>query len=432
MVKPWADLAPRWSGVGSTWPTIFEAARYDVGPTVTIGGVDYTGNAVGLVSIRRGRDTVYSQVQAGYATVELLDVDGMIQPKVGRTFTVRANDTRGNPVILFTGRVSDWSAEPQPANGGVIARYAVQAVGPIARLNRRTVLFDGRAVEKDGERVAAAVLAGLSSAWEEVSRTLTFDEVGDQWGSFDAVDASLIDTGVFDVAALDATAGGYRALDVAQEAASSGEGVLFETADGRIGYADSDRRFAAALADDFQEIPFGQAAVDALAVSQQFADVTNRVTVEYSSGVVTETSDESVELFGEVLASRLTTTLADESAALQRATTFLERHADRTRQIGRVPFNLRGVAADLRELLLTLNTGSPIVLTGVPSKLGFTHFSGFVEGVDFRVGEFDFEMGLLVSEEALSTGAVRWSLVPRSVSWDDVDPLLEWQDARVL
>jgi hypothetical protein len=154
------------------------------------------------------------------------------------------------------------------------------------------------------------------------------------------------------------------------------------------------------------------------------------VTVDFDGGSVTETLSESVEVFGEVLASSLSTIVVDMSAAEQFAETFLERHSERTRQLGRIAFNLRGVDPELRNVLLGLNTGSPVVLTGVPDKVGFTRFAGFVEGVDFLLDEFRAEVGLLVSEEALSTGAVRWSVVERTLEWGDVDVLLEWQDAR--
>jgi hypothetical protein len=64
--------------------------------------------------------------------------------------------------------------------------------------------------------------------------------------------------------------------------------------------------------------------------------------------------------------------------------------------------------------------------------LGFRRFTGFIEGIDLRFSEFEAEIGLLVSDVVLSTGDVRWSVVPATLIWDDVDATLEWQDARSL
>jgi hypothetical protein len=272
-------------------------------PSVTIGTAVFTGDTVGQVSVRRGRDTVYAQTQAGYASFELIDVDGLVQPQVGSRVTFTLNDSGGTAVPVFVGQISDWDGDAVPAQGRTVVRYRLQAVGPLARLNRRTVLFDGRPQELDGARVSAAVSAGLSSAWEEVGSVT--------WGGVDAtltyetfdpgVDLALIDAGVFQIAALGTADAGYNALQVAQDAATSAEGVLFETGDGFIGYADSDRRFTSALA-GFDDLPFDQVSAGGVSVSQKFADVTNRVTVEFDGGAVTRTSIQSVSDFGEVLA----------------------------------------------------------------------------------------------------------------------------------
>ena len=432
----WAQLAPQWFALGNTWAGIFGAPPdYVIEPTVRVGAIDYTGDTIERVSIRRGRDTVYAQTQAGYASFELIDVDGLTQPGVGQTveFTVRSS-TGNADTLLFTGLLSDWDAEAIPTGGRPVVRYRLQAVGPLARLNRRTVFFDGRDQETDGARVAAAIGEGTARSYEEVSTSLRYSDVGAAvtYDTFDAGAPDLLDPGVFQIAALDPSESGYSALQVAGEAGSSAEGVLFETADGFIGYADSNRRSTAAAADAFARLPFAEVSTAGVAVTQKFADVTNRVTVEFAGGAVTETLQQSVDVFGEVLASRLSTNLANQSAAEQRAEVFLERHSDRTRQLGRLEFNLRGVRADIRDVLLGLNTNSPIVLTGVPSNLGFTRFAGFVEGVDITFSEFEANIGLLVSDEALSTGAVRYSVVPETVAWEDVDPTLKYEDARSL
>jgi hypothetical protein len=83
--------------------------------------------------------------------------------------------------------------------------------------------------------------------------------------------------------------------------------------------------------------------------------------------------------------------------------------------------------------MLAANTGTPVVLTGLPTRPGLGgQYSGFIEGIDLTVSDFDAEIGFLLSAEALSTGPVRWSVIPQTLTWQDVDPTLEWQNARSL
>ena len=125
-------------------------------PSVTIAGQDYTGRTVESVTLRRGRDTVYSSPQAGYATVALINTGGMVEPVVGDLVTVTLDDSSSVARPLFSGFVSDWQSDVVALGGSVLVRYSVQVVGLLARLNRRTVLAGGRPAELDGARVLAA------------------------------------------------------------------------------------------------------------------------------------------------------------------------------------------------------------------------------------------------------------------------------------
>ena len=252
-------------------------------PTVKINGQDYTDVSVGQITISRGRDTVYAQPNAAAATVELIDVGAFTRFSVGADIEISMlfpaiewdllADSWGavgdewelifGPLIpgfikpVFTGTVSDWSADAVAAQDAPVMRYSVQAVGPLATLNRRGIFFDGRVAENDGERVEAILTAALGSA---------------------VVDPTIIDDGVFDLAALEADDAGYGALELLRESAASAQGVVFETPDGRVGYENADRRFTEA---DFLQIPFGQVQVGGLSVSSALGDVTNVVTVEF-------------------------------------------------------------------------------------------------------------------------------------------------------
>jgi hypothetical protein len=403
-------------------------------PTVKINGRDYTDVSVGEISISRGRDTVYAQANPASARVELIDVGALTRFSVGVPIEISmlfpaiewelladswdglANTWEGifgdlvpgfiRPV--FTGTVSDWDADAIAAQNEPVMRYQVQAVGPLATLNRRNIFFDGRVAENDGERAEAILTAALGSA---------------------VVDPTIIDDGVFGLAELDADDSGYSALQLLQEAAASAEGVIFETPDGRIGYADSARRFNQS---EFLEIPFGEVQVGGLSVSSSLGDVTNVVTVEYSGGAITRRDDVSIAQFGEQ-DTTIQTDLVSEGAAEAFAGAFLQRHSTPSVSLGLLAFNLRNMDRDIREAVLDSNTNRGIVLTDVPRRVGFRNFEGFIEGVEIRMNRFEAELGLLVSDAVLSTGDMRWNVVPPAVTWDTVEPAnLVWNDARVV
>jgi hypothetical protein len=403
-------------------------------PTVTINGQDYTGVSVNQVTIRRGRDTVYNQANAGVANIELIDIGTLTRFEVGSDLQISmlfpaiewellADSWAGlgetwdgafGPLApgfiepVFTGVVSDWDADAIAARDNPVMRYRVTGIGPLATLNRRNIFFDGRVAENDGERAEAILTAALGTA---------------------VVDPSIIDAGVFDLAAIDAAENGYKALELLSNTGQSAEGVLFETKDGRIGYADADRRFATT---DFVEVPFASVEVGRLSVSSQLADVTNVVTVSYDGGAVTVSDAESIAIFGEQDTS-ISTTLASEAQALTFADLYLQRHLAPSVSLGRLGLNLRNMDPDLRVELLNADVNTGILLTNIPRRVGFRNFEGFVEGVELVFSQFEARIGLFVSDGVLSTGDMRWAVVPPGIIWDEVEPpTLIWDDARVI
>jgi hypothetical protein len=395
-------------------------------PTVTIDGVDYTGQTINRVSVSRGRRTVYERPNAGYASVEFRDVGDLPTLRVGRQLQISIEDSSGTPVTVFTGLLSDWSLQTVATGGEPVVLYRVQAVGPLALLNRRTVLSGGSPAENDGKRVLAAV-RGADITWEEVALNLAWEDAVGSWETFGPVDTSLIEDGVFDLVALAASDSGYNALQVAQDAGFSGEGILFESADGRIGYANADRRFANEQA-GFLEIPAALLDVRGVTLAQQLADITNRVTVEYATGVVSAEDPFSITEFG-VYESSFGTLLVNESNAQARADEFVARHATPGSVLDELPVNLLSVGSALRDALLAVNTNDAIEVSGIPGRVGLTRFQGFVEGLSFSADTFAAELRLTVSDKSLSVGSVRWGQVPDTIAWQDVNVALEWQDA---
>lgn len=404
-------------------------------PQVTVGTAAYSGSLVSSVSVSRGRGDVDESTPAGRATVVLQDVSGAGFPiEVGQSIVVTLDDSAGSAVQVFGGQVETLMLSSATRGGGSpIYYWTLNATGPIARLNRRQVLFDGSPSELDGARVAAAVAAGLATSWEEYSATEVWSDVGASvtWNTVDeGYDAALIDGGVYSLAALGSADSGYGALQTAQNAASSGLGMLYETADGFIAYADADRRPANAEA-GYLQLPAGSLAASGLRLQQRLDGVVNRLTLDYDGGSITVSDLDSIQTYG-LWQSQRNTLLADAAAGSAVATEFVNDRRDPRYELDAIEVNLLSVGTALRDGLLAAVENDALTVTGIPAGLGFTSFSGFVEGLTYSVDRVEARMTLNVSDTALSIGPDRWSYVTDTLTWADVPTTLDWQNARSL
>jgi hypothetical protein len=399
--------------------------------TVTLEGVDFTGDTVGTVAITRGRDSVYSDPSAGFATVQLIDRDGTgfdIDPTVELQISIL--DGNAQPVPLFTGNVTDITRNlyDPGLRGAPASITTVTAVGPLARLSRLQVLPAGRPAETDGERILAALAAGLGVTWEELPYTTWGAIPADlTWTTFAGrFDPDDVDAGLFDLIALDAQEGGYTALQVAIDASRSGQGILYETGAGRVSWVNADQR---ATATNYLNIAPDLLIASELETFTAASDLVNVVEVTYDGGVATARDDDSVPIYLR-WERRITTLLANQSTAEQYADIYVRRHAFPLINLDRVRIRLDGLPDATATALLGLDVNSPINLTSLPQTFRVLELPGFVEGVEWRIDPHRAELSLLISDANLSTGDLRWTQIDPAETWADLDAMLEWQDWR--
>lgn len=398
--------------------------------TVTIDELDYTGDTVGTVTIRRGRDTVYADPVAGYATVQLIDKTGeSLDIVLGTRLDVTVEDSTTADVALFSGLVTDVSRQlyDPGLTGDPASITQVSAVGPLARMARRQIFASGRPAETDGDRIAAAIADGLAASWEETAGTwATVATSTATWTSIDPIDLDLIDAGLFDLAALPAQGGGRTAYQAASEASFSGEGVLYETGDGFVGWDNADSR---GTSPDYLDIAGNLLRADGITTDTSLTDLVNRVEVVHDEGVALATEPESIIQFGRY-DRRIDTQLANASNAETRAAKFIERHAFPLDNLSAVTIRVDGLPDSTADDLLSIDINKPVFLTDLPDTIGVTQLPGFVEGVEYRIDPYRLEITLNVSDAQLSIGDSRWSQVPATLRWNQVDATLTWEDAR--
>jgi hypothetical protein len=401
----WADLRPAWHAVGPTWAGIFDTFVYT--PTVRcfIGGVNVTGLLDGSISVRRGRDTVYQPTAAAYTSFDFVDLED-VPVQVGQTVRVTIEDFLGNQRPVFRGAITDFERLLNVATADPKVTVRVQALGPLSTLNRRNIFADGRVAENDGERVAASILDALSIAWEQIDPATKWEDIDPtlSWEEFDGVALDLVDDGLFDLTAVPASDAGYSPLDLIQQASFSAEGILFETPDGRLGYANAARR-AANLLNRIVDIPLSATVQQQLAVSSELADLVNRAIVTYGDDDAVVRSDaQSIVDFGE-FALRLDTILADQANAETFGDDYVARHKQPRLRLQRIGIAIESVDGLLLQDLVTLGTcgcTDAVRITALPPQLGVTEFVGFVEGIEWRLTRSSVDLNLLVSDKDLS------------------------------
>ena len=406
-------------------------------PTLTIGGVDYTGATLETVRIVRGRPEVFSEPRAGYLIAELIDLVGNgipVRPFDNVTFTM--DDSNGNPVTVFAGQVSDTSAslfDTGVESGTPGSVTTVIAVAALARLSRRVVLEDGAPAEKDGDRIARLVEDGIAATWEESPGT--WAQQGDvTWETFDAgLDLARIDQpGIFDISVLPAEDSGYNPLSQGYLTAFSAQGVLYDDREGFIAYADGDRRIATDIADDYLELPATILSAQQLSVQSNAGDITTSVSVTFEGGAVIFDDIAAFLRLGR-LARQFETNLVNQSNAEAWAERYLLGHAGDIVKLQQVTARLDILDDDtLRDALLELDVNAGVELDGIPSTLGLTFRRTFLEGISWNVDRERVSVALDLSDAELSVGFQRWSSVDPNLAWEDVSATLTWQDARTV
>ena len=399
--------------------------------TVTINGTDYTGSTLGTVRVVRGREDIDTVPRAGYCLAELIDETGNgFDLDVTDTVRITIDNTTG-PVALFTGSISDVSTRLYAVRTGTRAIWQILANGPLALANRRQVLQAGTGIEKDGDLVLEILEAGLFQTWDEFQgSTWAAVDPTVTWATVDpGFDGSLIETpGEYDIQALPAAAEGYNALGLVSRIAASVGGSVFETGDGNVGYLSAYGRSLLAQA-GYTELPVASIVANVLEGSKSAGDLVNRLEVRYDGGAVEVEDLTSIGRYG-VRTSVLDTLLADQSTAEERADDLLFDRAVPRYKLPSVQFALHTLPDALVDLLLTVDTESPVDLPGLPTTLGNLFQRAFVEGVQFDLGSDRRQVTYFLSDHQLSLASERWRDVDPTIAWEDVSATLEWAEAR--
>jgi len=381
---------------------------------VTADGVP-VGRVADGGTIRRGRPDVTTQARAGYARLARVALEPTDRPLPLRALvTITCTPPAGSAVTVFVGRVTD-TAETVTRAGrlATVRSLDLTATGPLGQAARSGPPAGGYPAQTDGARVRAALGQALIRSWEQLPGT--WADLDGTWATIDpAYDESLLPDGLLLLAADPDPPDPYRS---ARDAAVSGGGLVYETADGRVGYQPADARGGALLTPTVLPAPLA-AGVQARSSTDEHA---NRVEVEWTGGTAAAVDAAAQLRDGAVLVQTIDTTLVDGVDADERAAQAL-RYLTRPRPTVAMTWPLHLLTPAASAQLLALALGDYVQMPALPID---TDRAGFIEQVELNVDRRQPALTLTVSPPSASLLYLPWTQLPGT--WDAQTPNT-WDD----
>lgn len=368
--------------------------------TVTIAGVDFTGNTLNGLAIHYGRPTIWEQARSSYATIDILNTTNANNDfEINDSVVVTVQDSDGTTVTVFTGVITE--VRGQIAASGTNATVAVEtitAVGPFAQMSRTTVGKTAYPKEYDDDRI---------------TRILT--EAG--------VTVDVVDTpGVYELTAR--AANPVDAYTLATYYAGMCFGYMYETKTGAVGYANESRRTVDVSTSGYLDIDEGYINWRGINSRKSIADILNRIILFYKDNEqVTAEDSASITSYGLYEA-----TVSTELHNLDEAQNIADRYVS-LRSIPEYNFssfninldNPNLLAADL-DALINIEMGTAIQIDNLPNAISHIAYQGFVEGWDLVINEMQANLTITSSDSAYSVVPIRWQDVDPTIQWEDIDP----------
>jgi hypothetical protein len=402
---------------------------------VTINGVEYQSSVLADLTITSGRNNIYEQAQAGYISLELINLDqSNVLIEINSALTIELQDSTAAYIPIFGGSVVDVTiAVAELGNVAYAQRIKIIALGALARLPK--ALTDGVLSEDfDGDQIYTILSQVLFSSWQEVPQALTWAtyDPTTQWQDAENTGIGEIDQpGNYELAARSSSRTDVYSLVAAL--ATSGLGYIYEDAQGLISYADSTHRTNYLAANGYVELTANHAQGSGLSIQSRAGDVRNTITLKYgttSQFEVSALNSESVGLYGQ-LAQIFTTTVKHSADAQDQADFYLELRAFPQFNFNSITYQLTNPEIDDgdRDSLINVFMGMPVSIDDLPLNMSAGTYLGFVEGWTFRAAYNEISISLNLSALAYSLQAMRWNDVPIVESWQTVIPTLDWEHA---
>lgn len=372
--------------------------------SVTINGTNFDNKSLNGIQVSYGRTSIWEQPRAGYATVDILNTtntDFAFQPNQSVVITI--DNSAGTPVTIFTGKITD-------------IRNSLAAAGPTDKVGIQTIV----AVSPLANMSRTNITGTYPKEYDDVRMTTILTNAG--------VTIDTVDTpGVYEFQAVSGST--TDSYSLAAKYAQMGFGYIYDTTDGKIGYANESHRQLDAAANGYFDIPKSYLIRQDVTSAKNLNNLLNDVILSWRSGTVTSTDASSQASYG-IAAGSISTELHNSSEAQYQADRYISLRSTPRTNLGQftIMLDAPNVSSSDRNALISMYHGKPIQVQNLPIAIKNQTYKGFVEGWSFIIYQNSCQLTISSTDNTLSTVPTRWQDVSAALIWSAVDPAVQWSN----
>ena len=402
---------------------------------VLVNGVELTSVTIADLTITSGRTDIYQQPLAGYCQLNLINFDNSSYDfTVGTGITVEVTNSVGTYVPIFGGLISDFTITVNQA--GDIGYTTVASITALGALSKLPKIIDAGVLSQDfdGDQIYTLLSNYLLGQWNEVSPSQT-------WATYDPTEtwANAVNIGLGEVDQpgnydmISRSSSNTDLYSLCSAIANSAFGVLYEDANGNIGYADSTHRQDYLQANGYTTLDANHANGLGLSATTRAGDLRNSFTINYDNNgnqTYTAIDADSQSLYG-VYAENYTSRIKHSYDAEDIADRYIALRANPYPKFQNITFVLGNPEIDDsdRDALINIFLGQPVWIQNLPPNITGGSFQGYIEGWTFRASLNNLSVTFNASPVNFSQVAVKWEQVNAAETWNTLNTSLTWLDA---
>jgi hypothetical protein len=402
---------------------------------ILVDSQEVTDVTIANLAVTSGRTDINQQPVAGYCQLQLINFNNSSYNfTVGTTLTVEVTNSVGTYVPIFGGNISDFTIAVNSAGDlGYTTTATITALGALAKLPK----FISNGVlsqDQDGDQIYTLLSDFLLGTWNDVPAAQT-------WATYKATEtwANAVNIGLGEIdqpgdyLLISRSSSKTDLYSLCTDIANSAFGVLYEDANGNIGYADQTHRQDYLAANGYTTLDANHANGLGLAATTRAGDLRNYFNIIYNNNgnqsyIAQDTASQATYgTYAESYTSRIKNTVDAESLADR----YIELRAYPYPKFQSISFTLGNPEIDDsdRNALINIFLGQPVWIQNLPGNISGGSFQGYIEGWTFRASLNNLSVTFNASPINFSQVAVKWEQVNAAETWNTINTSLTWLDA---
>ena len=402
---------------------------------ILVDSTEVTDVTVANLTVTSGRTDINQQPVAGYCQLQLINFNNSSYDfTVGTSLTVEVTNSVEAYVPIFGGLISDFTVAVNRAGDlGYTTTATITALGALSKLPK--IIDNGvLSQDQDGDQIYTLLSGYLLGQWNEVPAAETWANYNptETWANAVNIGLGEIDR-PGDYTLISRSSSKTDLYSLCTDIANSAFGVLYEDANGNIGYADQTHRQDYLAANGYTTLDANHANGLGLAATTRAGDLRNYFNIIYNNNgnqsyVAEDLTSQSIYgTYAESYTSRIKHT-ADAEALADR---YIELRANPSAKFQSITFTLGNPEIDDadRDALINIFLGQPVWIQNLPPNISLGSFQGYIEGWTFRASLNNLSVTFNASPINFSQVAVKWEQVNAAETWNTLSPTLTWINA---